>query len=176
MQQKPPQFGSAIMAERLQDALNVPADAVDMRYPIQVVSTGVPFLMIPLKTRAAVEAARVNKADLGAVLADAGAADHGALLFCPEPVSAENTLHARVLFAGILEVDEDSATGAANGCLAGYLSRYQYFGSSVVDARVEQGYMMKRPSLLRLKAAEVGDHIEVRVGGSVVLVARGTLV
>ncbi len=72
-------------------------------------------------------------------------------------------------------IPEDPATGSGNGCLAGYLSRYRYFGTDLVDARVEQGYEIKRPSLLLLKAYSVGAKVEVHVGGQVVLVAYGTL-
>ena len=73
-------------------------------------------------------------------------------------------------------VPEDPATGSGNGCLAGYLSHHCYYGSDVVDARVEQGYEIKRPSLLFLKAHATGETVEVHVGGQVVLVAHGTLI
>ncbi len=73
-------------------------------------------------------------------------------------------------------VPEDPATGSANGCLAGYLVKYRYFGKDTIDVRVEQGYDMGRPSLLRLRAKPADGEIEVRVGGRAVLVARGELV
>jgi trans-2,3-dihydro-3-hydroxyanthranilate isomerase len=71
---------------------------------------------------------------------------------------------------------EDPATGSANCCLAAWLSRHRYFGSAAVDVRVEQGYEMGRPSLLRLRAVPEGDGIAVEVGGRVFPVAEGTLV
>lgn len=58
---------------------------------------------------------------------------------------------------------EDPATGSANGCLAGY--PVKYFRSSEIKVRVEQGYEIQRPSLLRLRASEQGDKIDVNVGG-----------
>ena len=73
-------------------------------------------------------------------------------------------------------LSEDPATGSANGCLAGYLAKYRYFGSSGVDVRVEQGYEIGRPSLLYLKAEEKDGKIDVSVGGKVVMVAKGELI
>lgn len=96
------------------------------------------------------------------------------LVFCPETSSRENDLNVRV-FAGLYGIPEDPAAGSANGCLAGYLSRYRYFGGDEVEARVEQGHEIGRPSLLRLKAGKREGKIDVYVGGKVVMVATGEL-
>jgi trans-2,3-dihydro-3-hydroxyanthranilate isomerase len=96
-------------------------------------------------------------------------------IFCPETHHPENQLCAR-MFAPALGITEDPATGSANGCLAGYLSHYRYFGSDQVNIRVEQGYEIDRPSLLLLKAEKIGDLIQVEVGGNVIKVAEGILV
>ena len=77
-------------------------------------------------------------------------------------------------FVDLFGTAEDPATGSGNGCLAGYLSRYRYFGADKVDVRVEQGYEIRRPSLLLLKAENGGAQVEV--GGQVFLVAKGELV
>ena len=61
--------------------------------------------------------------------------------------------------------------------LAAYLVKHRYFNTNNIDIRVEQGYEIKRPSLLFLKAEEKenGD-IDVMVGGKVVMVAGGEFV
>ena len=97
------------------------------------------------------------------------------LAFCPETYHPEDDLSVRV-FADYYSVPEDPATGAANGCLAGYLVRHRYFGAEHIDVRVEQGYEMGRPALLCLKAREAAGGIDVRVGGRVIMTARGELV
>jgi len=97
------------------------------------------------------------------------------LIFCPEPRNEKNQLACR-MFASYFGVEEDPATGSANGCLAGYLARHRYFGSAHVDARVEQGYEMGRPSLLYLMSEDKDDHVEVSVGGKCVMIAKGELV
>jgi trans-2,3-dihydro-3-hydroxyanthranilate isomerase len=80
------------------------------------------------------------------------------------------------MFADDLGVPEDPATGSAAGCLAGYLAEHRYFGTDPVDVRVEQGYEIKRPSLLYLRAETKGGETTVHVGGKVQMVARGKLV
>ena len=79
------------------------------------------------------------------------------------------------MFAPYYGIDEDPATGSANGCLAGYLVKHGYFGKDNINVRVEQGYEIGRPSLLFLKAKRDGDKIEIHVGGKVIEVARGVL-
>ena len=98
------------------------------------------------------------------------------LVSCPETYNSKNCLNARV-FADFYGVSEDPATGSANGCLAAYLVKHRYFNTNNIDIRVEQGYEIKRPSLLFLKAEEKenGD-IDVIIGGKVVMVARGEFV
>jgi trans-2,3-dihydro-3-hydroxyanthranilate isomerase len=172
MKQKPPVFGEVFSVEELAPILQLPKDRFDSRYPIQEVSTGIPFIIVPLKALADVKKARINFGLLEKI------AEHvrgGILVFCPETYSKENTLNVRV-FVDLYGIPEDPATGSGNGCLAGYLSKYLYFGSDKVDARVEQGYEINRPSLLQLKAFSDGNGIEVFVGGKVVLVGTGTFI
>lgn len=71
---------------------------------------------------------------------------------------------------------EDTATGSANGCLEGYLAKCKYLGEGKVDVRVEQGAEIGRPSLLYLGSEDMGDVIDVYVGGKVVSVVEGKLV
>ncbi len=173
MRQKPPEFGGIVEPETLAPTLRIPADEIDTRFPLQQVSTGIPFLMVPLKHLAAVRDLKPNWDEF--IRRTMGAYPRALLVFCPETESPENQLHARG-FAEEYGVAEDPATGSANGCLAGYLAKYRYFGAPEVDVRVEQGYEIHRPSLLFLQAADKGGMIEVNVGGRVVMVARGELV
>jgi len=133
----------------------------------------VPFFIVPLKSLEALKRSRVNPEKLYALIAETEA--KAFLLFCPETLSAENDLQVRV-FADALGVPEDPATGSANGCLAGYLVQHRYFGAARVSVRVEQGYEVGRPSLLRLSAEEKVGEVSVFVGGRVISVVRGELV
>ncbi len=172
MRQLPPSFGPTVPASFAARLLGLDEAQVDPRFPAQHVSTGLPFLIVPLCDLAAVAAARPNLAAF-AELAGNGPAK-AVFLFTAGAFEPGNQVHAR-MFAPEHGVIEDAATGSANGCLAGYLAHHRFFGDSDVAVRVEQGYEMGRPSLLRLRAHERDQEIEVQVGGRVVLVARGEL-
>jgi len=96
-------------------------------------------------------------------------------IFCPQTYHKENNLNVRV-FADCHGTPEDPATGSGNGCLAGWLAKYKYFGKDSIDIRIEQGYEMGRPSLLFLKSSAQDDKIDVNVGGRVVMVVKGELI
>jgi len=173
MRQNPPSFGQVLSAASLANVLNLEPDEIDANFPIQEVSTGVPFIIVPLKTLASLKKAQVNL-DKYFELVDTMEAKE-ILIFCPETYSDLNDLSVRV-FAHSLGIPEDPATGSANGCLAGYLVEYAYYGEGKIDVRVEQGYEIDRPSLLLLQAAQNEGEIAVLVGGKVVMVAKGEFV
>ncbi len=173
MRQNPPSFGQVLSAASLANVLNLEPDEIDANFPIQEVSTGVPFIIVPLKTIASLKKAQVNL-DKYFELVDTMEAKE-ILIFCPETYSDLNDLSVRV-FAHSLGIPEDPATGSANGCLAGYLVEYAYYGKAKIDVRVEQGYEIDRPSLLLLQAAKNEGKIAVLVGGKVVMVAKGEFV
>ncbi|MEC4892103.1 MAG: PhzF family phenazine biosynthesis protein [Oscillatoria sp. PMC 1051.18] len=170
MRQNSPTFNNCWEINPVAAALNVKPDDIDSRFPVQAVSTGIPFIIVPLKSLAAVKKARLNKELYLELVKDSEAKE--ILIFAPETYAAENDLNVRV-FAELLGIPEDPATGSANGCLAGYLVKYAYFGRKHLEIKVEQGYEINRPSLLLLKAQENGAEIEVNVGGKVVMVAQG---
>jgi trans-2,3-dihydro-3-hydroxyanthranilate isomerase len=148
---------------------------LDPRFPVQEVSTGLPFVIVPLRDLKAVRSCNVNTRELLHFVKDYEAKN--ILVFSGDTYSNENDLNVRV-FTDYLGISEDPATGSANGCLAGYLIKHRYFGPEVItiEKRVEQGYEIMRPSLLLLKAEEKDGEIKIQVGGKVQLVARGELV
>jgi trans-2,3-dihydro-3-hydroxyanthranilate isomerase len=172
MTQLPPIFGETFDAGSTSAMLNLAQTDIDARFPVQVVSTGTPFILVPLMSLDAVKRARLNVEIYLKFIADISA--KAVLLFAPETYHSENDMNVR-LFADYFGVPEDPATGSANGCLAGYLAKYRYWGEPKIDMRVEQGYEIGRPSLLLLKAEDRGGKIFVQVGGRVVPVAHGNL-
>lgn len=173
MRQNLPTFHKKLAATDLLPVLSLNQEEIDPRFPIQEVSTGIPFIIVPLKTQASLKRISINREKYFELVEKTQAKE--ILVFCPETYAAENDLSVRV-FAECLGIPEDPATGSANGCLAGYLAEYSYFGEKFVDIRVEQGYEIGRPSLLLLKAEKNEDAIEVSVGGKVVMVAKGEFV
>jgi trans-2,3-dihydro-3-hydroxyanthranilate isomerase len=172
MRQLPPTFGPTLDAALTARALNLEPADLDDRFPVQEVSTGLPALIVPLKSLDALQRCKVDW-ERYVELAGSG---KNLYVFCPEPHdNGPGDLSAR-MFANDLGVPEDPATGSAAGCLAAYLVEQRYFGTDSVDARVEQGYEIRRPSLLYLRASREEEETSVHVGGKVQMVARGELV
>ena len=182
MRQIEPTFGQEHPTQALADVLGLDASAIDARFPIQEVSTGLAFYIVPLKNLAALQAAKIDNKKYIALVEKTEA--KGILIFCPEghevPKGNEgykggDNISVRV-FVDYFGVPEDPATGSGNGCLAGYLVKHRYFGGNKIDVRSEQGYEIGRPSLLLLKAEEAGGKISIFVGGKTITVAQGQLV
>jgi len=173
MQQQSPEFGERLPGDRLAAVLGLSADRLDHDWPVQVVSTGLPTIVVPLADREALTAIDLDRGAYSDLVE--GRAAKLVHTVCPDPRETDNDLAVR-MFAPYYGVPEDPATGSANGCLAAYLARHEYLGSPRVDARVEQGYEMGRPSRLHLAAEDTGDEVAVEVGGRVIPVAQGTLV
>lgn len=173
MKQIQPVFGQEIEPADIAPVLGITRDLIDTRFPVEEVSTGLPFIIVPLIGLSAVKSCNVNTRALLEFVRPYDAKN--ILVFCAETYSARNNLNVRV-FTDYLGIPEDPATGSANGCLAGYLIKHRYFGEPRLSAKVEQGYEINRPSLLLLRAEEKDGGIDINVGGRVQMVARGELV
>jgi trans-2,3-dihydro-3-hydroxyanthranilate isomerase len=173
MKQVNPTFGRIFDPETISQVLNFDRREIDDEYPIQEVSTGIPFILIPLKSLDVLRQAKVVRDKYFELIKTTPA--KAILIFCPETYNRENDLNVRV-FAHYYGIPEDPATGSANGCLAGYLVKYRYFESDQINIRVEQGYEIGRPSLLFLKAKKEKGRIDVFVGGKVVMIGKGDFI
>lgn len=172
MRQIEPVFGMVFDASDIARVLTIDKDDIDEGFPIQEVSTGMFFIIVPLKNLAAVKRARVAKDQYFELVEKTQA--KVILIFSPETYNQDKDLNVRV-FCDYVGIPEDPATGSGNGCLAGYLAKHRYFGDDKIDIRVEQGYEISRPSLLYLRAENKQGKIDVSVGGKVVMVAKGQL-
>jgi trans-2,3-dihydro-3-hydroxyanthranilate isomerase len=172
MRQRRPEFGQVVEPATVAALLGLSEEEIDERYPAQEVSTGLPFLIVPLTGLAAVKRSRLEPRVYEMLIRERGI--KAVFLFSAETYDAGNQLNAR-MFADHYGVPEDPATGSANGCLAAYLGEHRYFGHESVEARVEQGYEIGRPSLLRLRARRADEEIRIEVGGRAFIVAQGEL-
>lgn len=171
MKQNAPVFGPTFEHSVLARVLGLDEADMDDRFPIQMISTGIPTFLVPLRNLAAVKKARTQREPYDAFMKEAG--NHTIMIFSPETYHPDNQLNARA-YCDCVGVPEDPATGSAAGNLSSYLVRHRYFGGTAIDVRMEQGYEIGRPSLLYLRASEQPDgSVDVRVGGRTVPVARG---
>ena len=176
MTQARPEWG-AIVTDRagLARALGGTPDLLAEGPPPQVVSTALPQLMVPVRSRAAL--AELPSGGMGAELAALLRAlgSDCAMLYAAGDTS-DVTAHCR-MFAPGLSVPEDPATGSAAGALGAYLVRT---GAAVpvsgeVRLTLEQGVEIGRPSRMtvRVRCGPAGEVTEVRVGGAAVRVITG---
>jgi trans-2,3-dihydro-3-hydroxyanthranilate isomerase len=169
MSQSPPQFGKVCEdVTQLADALGLSiADFATDILPAQVVSTGAPHLLVPLRNRAATEKARPDFPRLASVLHSLEG--EGCYLFTLDTARPDSIAHAR-FFNPTLGITEDAATGTAAGPLACQLVANHVAPDNSV-LQIEQGYAMDRPSLIRVHVA--GD--AVQISGRGFISGSGTL-
>ena len=153
-------------AMEVADALGLDPSDIHKTWPIRESSTGLPFLMVPLRGLAALGRSRVVSDRFSALMAQTTA--KGVFLFCEETRDRAHQFAAR-MFAPGLGILEDPATGSANGCFAGYWGAL----GREVDAIVEQGYEMGRPSQVRIRGKLQDGILQISVGGEVIAIAQG---
>jgi trans-2,3-dihydro-3-hydroxyanthranilate isomerase len=176
MTQSKPEFISTYdNAELMAKAFSLPAsEIIDTGLPIELVSTGLPQLMVPIKNLKAMQNLQINSPAMGEACEQAGS--HILFLFCLETLKPESTVHTRC-FAHFIQIFEDPATGSASGALGAYLVKNEVVKvEPTTYITSEQGYEMGRPSTVYIEVDAKGEEIsEVRVGGQVVKVMDGFL-
>lgn len=172
MRQNQPTFGATVAPAAIAAALGLTEEEIDARFPVEEVSTGLPFLIVPLKNLAAVKRIRMDEGKCRELFA--GLEANGAFCFSPETYDPKNALNARMLGYGV-GVVEDPATGSASGCLVAYLLKHAYLGRKEFAISIEQGYEIGRESILYLSGSEADGKYNIFVGGAVVPVAKGQL-
>ena len=170
MQQVKPIFGETLDATFIASVLSLTERDIDTHWPIEQVSTGLPFIIVPLKNLAALKRASVVKELYQELVGTSWA--KAILVFSPEGYTKEQSISVRV-FVDFYGIPEDPASGSGNGCLAGYLIKNRYFTSTSIDIKTGQGYEIGRPSVLSLRATEQNDNISISVGGQVIPIAEG---
>jgi trans-2,3-dihydro-3-hydroxyanthranilate isomerase len=168
MTQVEPTLGMTHDRETVVRATSLRYGDIDPSLPVQTVSTGMAFTVVPLRGLEVMRRLQIDLRGSSEYLERSG----GGKFFyfvCRETVDASARLHARMLFYN----GEDPATGSAAGCAAAWMVAH---GVARPDERVliEQGVEMRRASRIFVRAARLDDRVvNVRVGGHAVEVARG---
>jgi trans-2,3-dihydro-3-hydroxyanthranilate isomerase len=173
MTQPLPKFGPRVNdIEAVAGMLSLDAGDVDAELPVEVVSCGVPFLYVPLRSLDAARRAR-PRADLMERVARDGVPPQ-AFVFAREVEHEGSTVHSR-MFVPNFGITEDPATGGASGPLGCYLVRYGIVsGDASAEIVSEQGIEIGRPSFIRIRIERSGDDFTaVRVGGQCHFMGEG---
>jgi len=169
MSQKDPEFGEAHDREAVVRAAGLRDGDIDPSLPVQTVSTGVPFTIVPLRGLEVIRRLQVDSRGSAEYLRQFG----GKFFYfvTRETEAPAATLHARMMFYS----GEDPATGSAAGCAAAWMVAH---GVIAPDERVliEQGIEMQRASEIFVRASRADNRVvNVRVGGNAVEVLRGEI-
>lgn len=178
MTQPLPTFGETI-GNRAAIAAAVGVTEADLTdYPVQAVSCGVPYLLVPLASRTTVDSVAIERRGLINVLRESGLDELPVFAFTLDRTGASGreTVYSRMLAAGF-GIGEDPATGSASGPLGCYLVRQGLVAPADADDMLSlQGVSMKRPSRIYIAIDSRGAEItRVRVGGRAMMVGRGEL-
>jgi trans-2,3-dihydro-3-hydroxyanthranilate isomerase len=168
MHQRDPEFGPTLPRDKIASVLHSAADGIASEWPSQVVSTGLPFAIVPIRDPKSLANLKPDLGKVGALLEGTGAR------FCyfisPER-QGWREVRARMFFYG----GEDPATGSAAGCAVSWMARHG-LAKSDEQIVIHQGVEAGRPSELFVRATRDSENItNVRVGGYAVEVLRGTL-
>lgn len=174
MQQPVPQFGE-VLADRatIANMLSLTLDDLIAHLPVQVVSSGVPFVYVPVRSLSAMGRIRV-RLDIWEQTLQGTATPH-LFAFTPEVQMPGSTVHSR-MFAPAMGIPEDPATGAASGPLGCYLVKHGLVSGSPALIVSEQGIEMGRPSFVHIQIDHSdGAFSRVRVGGQSVYIGEGVI-
>jgi trans-2,3-dihydro-3-hydroxyanthranilate isomerase len=170
MRQRDPEFGAPLSREDVARVVGVAINEISSEWPIQPVSTGLTFTIVPFRNRQTLSDLKFSYIQAADFLKNSGA--NFFYFLCPERREGRLEARARMFFYG----GEDPATGSAAGCAASWMVKH---GVAKNDEQVviRQGAECRRPSEMHVCATREAERVtNVRVGGYAVEILRGTVV
>jgi trans-2,3-dihydro-3-hydroxyanthranilate isomerase len=168
MTQRDPEFGKIHDPNEIADATGIHLSDIQTALPIQTVSTGFAFAIVPLRS---LETLSKLQLDLKRAYNYLATTDAAQFFFVTPDSDRKAGLRARMLFYG----GEDPATGSASGCTAAWMVHHR-LAKPDEQVIIEQGVEMKRPSRIFVRASLDGARVHnVRVGGYCAEIMRGEL-
>ena len=170
MRQRDPEFGTPFSREDVARVIGIAVDEIPSDWPIQPVSTGLTFTIVPFRNRQTLSDLKFSYMQAAEFLKKTGA--NFFYFLCPERRDGRLEARARMFFYG----GEDPATGSAAGCAASWMVQHGVARSNE-QVVIRQGVECGRPSEMHVLATREGERVtNVRVGGCAVEILRGTVV
>jgi len=170
MRQRDPEFETPLSRDEVARVIGIADDEISQEWPIQPVSTGLTFTIVPFRNRQTLSDLKFSYIQAAEFLKKSGA--NFFYFLCPDRREGRLEARARMFFYG----GEDPATGSAAGCAASWMVRH---GVAKNDEQVviRQGIECRRPSEMHVRATREGGRVSnVRVGGYAVEILRGSVV
>src|SRR5882762_63782 len=151
MRQRDPEFGTPLSIEDVARVIGIAVDEISSDWPIQPVSTGFLFTIVPFRNRQTLSDLKFSYAQAAEFLKNSGA--NFFYFLCPKRGEGQLKARARMFFYG----GEDPATGSAAGCAASWMVQH---GVAKTDEQVviRQGVECRRPSEMYVLATREGEH------------------
>jgi len=162
-------------ANEISEALGIPISDINYSYcPIQIISTGLPVLIVPITSLDAIKNITVEPNKLKKLLVALGT--EMVYTFTQQTINANASIHSRA-FAPGLGIGEDPATGSAAGAIAAYLYKHKLLPEQMQNSiYIEQGFEIGRPSSIHVKIEQKANELKsILVGGESVTVIKGWL-
>jgi trans-2,3-dihydro-3-hydroxyanthranilate isomerase len=170
----PQRLGPAPSATVLAAALDLDVTDIgfDNHQPARY-SAGVPYTLVPVASRAAVDKARPRLGHWAEAFEDDETSPP--FIYCREPIEPTHAFYGR-MFAPRAGIPEDPATGSAVAAFAGAVLAYDQPVDGEHTLVVEQGYAMGRQSQIRLTmTVSDGALVRAAIGGQAVVISEGSL-
>ena len=178
MEQAEPEFITTYNHQEIADGLNIELDILNIQKPIEEISTGLPYIIIPiinlekinqvnLNSKKVIEFLTLNKKYKTNSLTGLTTS----LFFVTdETFEKPNGFNTRMFCIENENLIEDAATGSANGCFLAYLLKNK---STEISTIVEQGFQMERKSYIQLNGKLKNDKYSLKIGGQIVDISKG---
>lgn len=167
MDQNLPQYFEKLGKDKIATSLDISTDYLDEKLPVQIVSTGLKDIMVPIRNLGYLFAIKPDFEKVAKICKENNAIGYHTFTL---ETKLKSTAHCRN-FAPLYGIPEESATGTSNGALSCYLFKYGRLETKKLDKLVfEQGYSMNKPSEILSKLIVSGDKINrVKIGGKAII-------
>nr|WP_319571079.1 PhzF family phenazine biosynthesis protein [uncultured Draconibacterium sp.] len=178
MQQAAPEFLSGYDYNEVEKGLGLEVDTLDKNKPIEEISTGLPYLILPVLSLKKLNPIKLNVQKVIDFLIrhnkyktnSAYGLTTSLFFVTEETYEKQSNFNARMFCIEQERLVEDAATGSANGCFLAYLLKND---SANISAIVEQGFQLNRKSYIHLYGKREENKYLLEIGGQVVDVSRG---
>jgi len=178
MTQAQPEFISTYKYQEISDGLGIDFNALNKQKPIEEISTGLPYIIIPI-----INLEKMNQIKIDSQKVIEFLIQHKkyktnsitglttSLFFVTEETfEKQNDFNARMFCIENEQLIEDAATGSANGCFLAFLLKNE---PTEISATTEQGFQINRKSYINLDGKLKNNKYTLKTGGQVVEVANG---
>lgn len=167
LQSAQPEFFDTFQSEGFLEFSNLKRADFSTDFPIQEVSTGSAFVMVPLQNKEALAHLELNTAKMNEWLHLNCKTNFRALYFF---YLEDGNLFSRMLYLENNQLKEDAATGSASTCLQAFLLKYYRSDLQIIN---QQGDYIGRPSRIYFDGKWSQDHFEIKIGGKTQFIAKG---